>query len=106
MLNGKNFVGCLRTQAYFAASLLRGDAGKWVKPLLRRSSLLDSPPELNDLDSIFHHLRLQFGEIDEELHAQKALRTLRQTKSASSYATDFQRLRLQLPTWSDDTMIT
>src|SRR5215208_1523520 len=49
MLNGKNFAGRPRTQAYFAASLLRGDAGKWVEPLLRRSSLLDSPPELNNL---------------------------------------------------------
>ena len=92
-------------EALYAASLLKGIAAEWAEPLLRESQISGkTPEELTTLDKLFEALKLQFGEIDEKLTAERAIRRLYQKASVATYAAEFTRLKVKLPAWGDEVM--
>ena len=84
---------------FFAASYLRDSAFHWFEPQLRlltahASGSLDSLPEtvVKTYSDFRTTLRATFGDIDEIATAERQLKSLRQTTSASFYTTEFQRI--------------
>jgi hypothetical protein len=77
-------------------SYLRGPAAKWARPYLS-----DKNHELrNDLKRFIQTIDEAYGDSDYESRAESEIRALKQTKSASSYAAEFQAIASNL-SWND-----
>ena len=84
----------------FAASLLRDSAFDWFEPNLRKKDS-DSPPAVvTNYKTFLASLESTFGDIDAKATAERQLRSLRQTTSASSYSTSFQQI-VSFLEWDD-----
>ena len=77
-------------------SYLHGPAAKWARPYLSKKD-----HELRkDLPKFTQAIEEAYGDPDYELRATSELRALKQTKSAHSYAADFQAISSNL-SWND-----
>ena len=84
----------------FAASLLRDSAFDWFEPNLRKKDS-DSPPAVvTNYKTFLVSLESTFGDIDAKATAERQLRSLRQSTSASSYSTSFQQI-VSFLEWDD-----
>lgn len=95
----------------FAGYRLDGDAMSWYEPLLRdhlEHIETARDQETKDLFTTFANfektLKDMFGDPEEDRTAERQLAQLRQTKSASDYATKFKQLAAQLR-WEDGPLI-
>jgi hypothetical protein len=97
-----------------AASFLEGKAADWFEPFLRilyHRNESGVPTDTDLADKIFkkysnftQQITLVFGQIEEKREAERKLRRLRQTKSASLYATEFLQVTSRLD-WDDEAYI-
>jgi hypothetical protein len=92
-----------------ATSYMKGDAEKWVTPLLRRYMDADVDDKENQRlfeswDSFKVKLRQVFSPIKEALVAKQKIQTLQQTKSAADYTTTFQQYSAALE-WDDGALM-
>ena len=87
----------------FAGTLLKGDALSWFEPYLR--DYLENTPEdrTADTDKFFENfdnfasaIKNTFGDVDETRTAERQLLNIRQTGSASKYASRFQQISAHL----------
>ena len=90
--------GAEHTKTRYAASRLTGQAARWFEPTLRDH--VDNMSEdqrpfttrvFEDYANFEEELVKVFGDQDEKVHAQDRLARLRQSKSASAYATLFRQ---------------
>lgn len=84
----------------FAASLLRDSAFDWFEPNLRKRDSDNPPPIITSYKTFIASLESTFGDIDAKATAERQLRSLRQTSSASSYSTSFQQI-VSFLEWDD-----
>ena len=84
----------------FAASLLRDSAFDWFEPNLRKKDSDSPPPVITNYKTFLASLESTFGDIDAKATAERQLRSLRQTTSASSYSTSFQQI-VSFLEWDD-----
>ncbi len=82
----------------FVASRLKGKALRWFEPTLKDRLEAKKEDQDNFTKKIFksyntfeEEISKVFGDVDEKLYAQERLSRLRQTKSASAYATLFRQ---------------
>jgi hypothetical protein len=89
-----------RTQLAFVFNLLQGDAYQWLKP-----ALLSHPkPEWIESWPLFKlEFAKNFADSDTKETSRQKLKTLKQSSSASVYATEFKRHALYL-SWSDEAL--
>jgi len=98
-------------QPSLAASFLRGEAAKWIRPHLIKYMDNNSTkePELNllmeDFDEFKRRIRIAFGMRNETPIAERAIQRLVQTKDASSYANAFKGYAVQTD-WNDQALRT
>jgi hypothetical protein len=95
-------------QVIHATSYMKGDAEKWVAPMLRRymdTSIKDKENVklFEDWDLFKAKLRQVFSPIKESLVAKQKIQTLQQTKSAADYTTIFQQYAATLE-WGDEAL--
>jgi hypothetical protein len=95
-------------QVIHATSYMKGDAEKWVAPMLRRymdTSIVDAENTdlFEDWDNFKTKLRQVFSPIKESLVAKQKIQTLQQTKSAADYTTTFQQYAAALG-WGDEAL--
>lgn len=81
----------------FMGTLLRDAAYDWYDGLLRNENLPDT------YEAFVKALKRTYGAIDEVAGAERAISTLKQTHSASQYASDFQQLSSHLH-WDDEAL--
>jgi Retrotransposon gag protein len=84
----------------FAASLLRDSAFDWFEPNLRKRDSLNPPEILTSYSAFLASLESTFGDVDAKATAERQLRSLRQTSSASAYSTSFQQI-VSFLEWDD-----
>ena len=84
----------------FAASLLRDSAFDWFEPNLRKKDSDSPPPVVTNYKTFLASLESTFGDIDAKATAERQLRSLRQTTSASAYSTSFQQI-VSFLEWDD-----
>lgn len=95
-----------RSKVIFACSFLRDSAFAWIEPLIRDStdiSINTSHEVLDDFEGFVRSLTATFGDVDEVAHAERRLRSLRQTTSVTNYATEFQQITSHL-SWNEDAL--
>ncbi|KAI1686157.1 reverse transcriptase [Pyrenophora tritici-repentis] len=87
------------------ASYMRGTAATWIKPYLNK--YMDDNDDDDDIERMFEDhptfkdkLRQQFGVINEESKADRAIQQLKQTQSVADYASVFQGHALKTD-WDD-----
>jgi RNase H-like domain found in reverse transcriptase/Reverse transcriptase (RNA-dependent DNA polymerase)/Integrase zinc binding domain/Ty3 transposon capsid-like protein/Chromo (CHRromatin Organisation MOdifier) domain len=85
-----------RSKVMFAASFLRGSAFSWFQPFLS----MNQTPVLDDFELFIKRLEETYGDPDEIANAERRLCVLRQTNSASAYASEFRRIA-SLTEWND-----
>jgi Retrotransposon gag protein len=89
-----------KTKVMFAASLLKDSAFDWIEPHLRKIDQNPPPAIIESYPSFVRSLEATFGDIDAKATAERQLRSLAQTGSASSYATSFQQI-VSFLEWDD-----
>lgn len=99
------------TKVQFAAGKLKGIAGQWFEPIMREYTNVLAEEWTSRTARIYGNylefenaLRMSFGTINEKGTAERKIKTLKQTRSASEYATDFQQLASKLP-WNDQDVL-
>jgi len=98
-------------QPSLAASFLRGEAAKWIRPHLIKymDNNSTNEPELTlmmeDFDEFKRRIRIAFGMRNETPIAERAIQRLVQTKDASSYANAFKGYAVQTD-WNDQALRT
>ena len=90
-------------------SYLRGRAEEWVAPYLRKYMDSDNNEEsvtrmFQDWDEFKEKLRQTFSVANETNDAERAIQSLRQTKSAGDYANKFQHYAIQTE-WNDKALM-
>ena len=92
----------------FAATYLTGAAFDWFEPFIRdfqenaeRNQGDETKEMFEDYGNFKERLRTTFGDIDAVRNAERKLWRLRQVKSVSQYASEFQQVISQLD-WDDD----
>ena len=88
-----------QSKVLFAASYLRGNAFAWFEPHL----LVNSDPLTTDFQQFLDALLANLGDPDRHRSLTRQLQTLKQTGSASTYATSFFRLATFLK-WNDEAL--
>lgn len=91
------------TKILFAASYLRSSAFAWFEPHLRSKDTTSPSPLLDSYATFIEALQQTFGIIDPIPQYERQLATLKQTTSASQYASEFQRIASHLR-WNDDAL--
>ena len=81
------------TKIHFAGSFLRGGAYSWFQPLLASSHKGVQPAEFESFKTFTDALSRVYGDPNPEITAERELRQLRQSSSATQYIAEFQRLR-------------
>ena len=107
----------LRTQAsrvIFVSTYLRDRAFEWFEPILREyyNKATDEWghitqevfSEADGYKQFRNHLNKTFGDVDATRTAERKLRHLRQTTSATAYASEFQQIISHLD-WDDDAYV-
>lgn len=86
----------------FASTLLRGKAFSWIQPQLARYRLnqaagipTTSGPFVS-MQAFSNELQLTFGDVDAYATAERELKRLRQTTSATAYSAEFTRITARL----------
>lgn len=93
------------TQAIsWAISYLGGRAHRWAQPILRTLRTAQPAPEALYWVDFRQALNAAYGDPDRAGKAERQLRNLRQTTSASAYTSEFERLRMDL-NWDNDALI-
>ncbi|KAF5701029.1 reverse transcriptase domain-containing protein [Fusarium globosum] len=95
----------------YAAGRLKGMAAQWFQPIMEDYT---SKPEselqprtfmlYNSYSAFENALKQAFGTVNEKGHAERRIKALRQTKSASEYAAEYQQLASKLP-WDQDVLM-
>jgi hypothetical protein len=88
------------TRLAFVFNLLEGSAYQWLKPALLA---LDKPDYVTSWPAFRAEFLKTYADSDVKETARYKLKTLKQTTSASNFATDFKRYALYLE-WSDETL--
>jgi Domain of unknown function (DUF4939) len=89
-----------KNKVTFAAAHLRGLAYKWFEPHL----LIPDDPILADYRLFTEELRKHLGDANRKRNADRQLRALAQTGSASNYATEFFKISASLG-WNDEALM-
>jgi hypothetical protein len=96
-------------QVSLAATFMRGDALKWIKPFLVKYMADEAPDEVDawmeDFDHFKTEIRRIFGNKSEVNVATRNIQILRQTRSVADYAATFQQYAL-LTEWDDKALTT
>jgi hypothetical protein len=94
--------GSEEAKVFFASSRLEGQALKWFEPALEDYLTKEAADRDTFTDKVFEdyasfeeEIRKVFGDADGKRHAQERLARLRQTKSATAYATQFRQNSLR-----------
>ena len=96
-------------QILWIISYLEGTAFQWVEPFLTNytTTTAGAPDRLPDATTMFASvenfwkiMEEMFGDVEEEQNAIRAIRKLRQTTSASTYAAEFRPLAVKIH-WGD-----
>lgn len=96
----------------YAAGRLKGSAAQWFEPIMREFISSANPDELSARTARIYYnyqefekeLRRAFGTIDEKGQAERSIKLLKQTKSASEYGAEFLNKSSRLG-WSDDALM-
>lgn len=94
----------------FSASYLSGRAFDWIQPQLAtyqqnlRSGLTTTTGPFVSYDAFVQELKSTFGDIDEVATAERDIKHLRQTTSASVYSAEFMRITSHL-NWNNDSLV-
>jgi hypothetical protein len=107
----------LRTQGsrvIFVSTYLRDRAFEWFKPILREyynkatnnwgNITQEVFSELDGYKNFKNHLNKTFGDVNATRTAERKLRHLRQTTSATAYASEFQQITSHLD-WDEDAYV-
>lgn len=89
-----------QSKVFYAIGYLRGSAFELVEPYLDETRHLTRPAWLDTFSAFAGHLNSAFGIVDEVQQAERRIRTLQQTGSASQYYTRFLSLASLLD-WDD-----
>ena len=92
-----------------ATSYHRGDAEKWSNPIIKRymdDSITDADNTalVEDWDAFKTKMRQNFSPFKESLIAEQKIQTLRQTRSAADYTTQFQQYATHIE-WDDNALM-
>jgi len=85
------------TKCYFISSYMRDTAFHWIQPYIGQ---FPAPEMLSHLPTFLHEFRKVFGDPDIQASSERQLVKLKQTGSASSYASEFLRVSTSLD-WND-----
>jgi hypothetical protein len=88
------------SKIFYTIGYLRGSAFELIEPYLDEARHLERPTWLNTFATFADHLNNAFGIVDEAQQAERRLRNLQQTGSASQYYTRFLALASLLD-WDD-----
>ena len=93
----------------FATTYMRGDAEKWVTPILERymdPGIRDASNTrlVENWEQFKVRLRQIFSPVKEAVIAEQKIQNLRQTKSAADYTTTFQQYAAQI-SWDDNALM-
>lgn len=84
-----------RNQVLFAATLMRGQAQKWIKPYLKKmisgGATAEERKWLTEFDEFKDHIETVFGASNEKNKAIRIIQHLRQKRSAAEYTQEFQQ---------------
>jgi hypothetical protein len=93
----------------WATTFLRGNAGKWVTPIIRR--YMDDTVEdtenknlVEDWDTFKAKMREVFSPFQEKVIAEQKIQQLRQTRSAADYTTEFQQYQVVIE-WDNNALM-
>jgi hypothetical protein len=89
-----------KTKLAFVFNLLEGDAYQWLKPALLS---LRKPTWTESWEDFKNEFFKNFADSDIKETSRQKLKALKQTTSASNYATDFKKYALYLD-WSDEAL--
>lgn len=87
-----------------ATSCLTGPAYAYMEPFLCKLNATEKPEVLTNYKVFMDTITAAFGDSDPTLSAELALRRLRQTSSATTYATEFRRLS-SLVYWNNAALV-
>jgi len=87
-----------------ATSCLNGPAYAYMEPFLGKLNSPDKPEVLTNYQAFVDTITAAFGDSDPTMSAELALRRLRQSSSATSYATEFRRLS-SLVSWNNAALV-
>ncbi|KAJ3541676.1 hypothetical protein NM208_g4497 [Fusarium decemcellulare] len=95
----------------YAAGRLKGTAAQWFEPVLREYTTVDlselTPRTFmlyNNYMAFEKALHQAFGTVNEKGQAERRIKAIKQTKSASEMAAEFQQLASKLP-WDQDVLM-
>jgi hypothetical protein len=88
------------TKLAYAINLLQGDAYQWIKPILLALPE-DQPTWFHTWEGFYHQLSTDFGDSDIVETSRQKLKGIKQTSSATIYATEFRKHSLYLH-WGDE----
>ncbi len=88
------------TKLAYAINLLQGDAYQWIKPILLTSPE-EQPTWFNTWEGFYQQLSTDFGDSDIVETSRQKLKGIKQTTSATVYATEFRKYSLYLH-WGDE----
>ena len=91
-----------KSKIAFVTNLLKDEAYRWVMPFLTQP-LIDQPEWIHNWALFKDEFKKSFGDTNIIETSRQKLKVLKQTKAATSYATEFRRLAAYL-NWGDEAL--
>lgn len=88
----------------FTIGCLSGNALSYVQPFIKDIEAENKPEILNNYKEFKKLLYDAFGDSNPVINSESAIRSLRQTGSATKYSTEFRRISMQL-SWNNDALV-